>query len=70
MADAGVYGTYVASEPSLIDELKWLGIKMVACANNHAGDYGETGVLKNLEYLDAYGMPHAGTGRTVPPGGA
>ena len=63
--DAGLYGTYVASEPDLIDELKWLGIRMVACANNHAGDYGETGVLKNLEYLDGHGMPHAGTGRTL-----
>jgi poly-gamma-glutamate capsule biosynthesis protein CapA/YwtB (metallophosphatase superfamily) len=63
--DAGVYGTYVASEPALIDELKWLGIKMVACANNHAGDYGEVGVLKNIQYLDAHEMPHAGTGRTL-----
>ena len=63
--DAGVYGTYVASEPELIDELKWLGIKMVACANNHAGDYGEVGVLKNLENLEAHAMPHAGTGRTL-----
>jgi len=63
--DAGVYGTYVASEPGLIDELKWLGIKMVACANNHAGDYGEVGALQNIANLDAHGMPHAGTGRTL-----
>jgi Bacterial capsule synthesis protein PGA_cap len=65
IADAGLYGTYAASDPDLIDELRWLGIKMVACANNHAGDYGETGVLKNIENLDLHSMPHAGTGRTL-----
>jgi poly-gamma-glutamate synthesis protein (capsule biosynthesis protein) len=65
IADAGVYGTYAAADPDLIDELKWLGIRMVACANNHAGDFGETGVVKNIEYLDRHGMPHAGTGRTL-----
>src|SRR4051812_3309958 len=62
--DAGLYGTYAASDPETIDELKWLGIRMLACANNHAGDFGETGVIKNIEYLDERGMAHAGTGRT------
>ena len=37
---------------------------MVACANNHAGDYGEQGVIANIDNLDAHGMTHAGTGRT------
>ncbi len=63
--DAGLYGTYAASEPEIIDELKWLGIRMLACANNHAGDFGETGIVKNIEYLEEHGLPHAGTGRTL-----
>jgi poly-gamma-glutamate synthesis protein (capsule biosynthesis protein) len=63
--DAGLYGTYVASEPELIDELKWLGIRMLACANNHAGDFGEAGVVQNIENLNAHGMPFAGIGRTL-----
>src|SRR4051794_11249131 len=65
ISDAGLYGTYAASDPALIDELHWLGLKMVACANNHAGDYGEVGVLKNIENLDRFGMPHAGSGRSL-----
>ena len=65
ISDAGLYGTYAAADPSLIDELSWLGIGMVACANNHAGDYGEQGVIANIDNLDAHGMTHAGTGRTL-----
>ena len=58
-------GTYMRAEPGLIDELRFLGIDMVSCANNHAYDFGENGVLTNLKYLDQYGMPHAGTGRDL-----
>jgi poly-gamma-glutamate synthesis protein (capsule biosynthesis protein) len=38
---------------------------MVACANNHAYDFGENGILTNIHYLDEYDMPHAGTGRNL-----
>src|SRR6185436_6584878 len=65
ISDAGLYGTYAAADPPLIDELSWLGIRMVASANNHAGDYGEQGVIANIEHLDAHGMTHAGSGRTL-----
>ena len=58
-------GTYMRGDPSLIDELRWMGIDMVSCANNHTHDFGENGVLTNLRYLDTAGMPHAGTGRTL-----
>ena len=56
-------GTYMQCDPRLIEDLKWFGINIVGCANNHAYDYGENGVLTNIRYLDQYGMPHAGTGR-------
>ncbi len=58
-------GTYMRAEPELIEELAFLGIDMVACANNHAYDFGENGVLTNLRYLERHGMPHAGTGRDL-----
>ena len=58
-------GTYMRAEPGLIDELGFLGIDMVACANNHAYDFGENGVLTNSRNLEQHGMPHAGTGRTL-----
>ena len=58
-------GTFMTTEPHLLDDLRWLGINMVSCANNHAFDYGEEGVLANLRHLDAARMVHAGTGKNL-----
>jgi poly-gamma-glutamate capsule biosynthesis protein CapA/YwtB (metallophosphatase superfamily) len=58
-------GTYMTSPPELLDELKWLGISIVSCANNHAYDYGEGGLLATIRHLDAAGIPHSGTGRNL-----
>jgi poly-gamma-glutamate capsule biosynthesis protein CapA/YwtB (metallophosphatase superfamily) len=58
-------GTYLRADPKIINELQWLGIDIVGCANNHAYDFGENGVLTNIDYLDAAGLPHAGTGRNL-----
>ena len=45
-----------------LEELKWFGIDGVACANNHAFDYGEGGVLANINNLRKYDIPYCGTG--------
>ena len=58
-------GTYMTTPPELLDEIKWLGIGIVSCANNHAFDYGEGGVLATIRHLDAAGIAHAGTGRNL-----
>jgi poly-gamma-glutamate capsule biosynthesis protein CapA/YwtB (metallophosphatase superfamily) len=58
-------GTFMTTEPKLLDDLKWLGINMVSCANNHAFDYGEGGVLANIKHLDQAGIAHAGTGQNL-----
>ena len=58
-------GTFMTTEPRLLEDLKWLGINMVSCANNHAFDYGEDGVLANIRHLDDAGIVHAGTGRNL-----
>ena len=55
-------GTYMRCDPRTIRDLQWLGINIVACANNHAYDFGENGVLTNLRYMDESGLTHAGTG--------
>ena len=55
-------GTFMTTDPSLLDDLKWLGVNLVSCANNHAFDYGEGGVLANIRHLDEAGIAHAGTG--------
>lgn len=58
-------GTFMTTEPKLIEDIKWFGINIVSCANNHAFDYGEQGVLANIRHLDAAGIPHAGTGQNL-----
>ena len=56
-------GTYVTTEPALLDDLKWLGINLVAACSNHADDYGWEGILGTMRHLDAAGLVHAGLGR-------
>ena len=56
-------GTYMTTEPHLLEDLKWLGVNFVSTANNHAYDYGEEGILVTCRYLDAAGIVHAGSGR-------
>src|SRR3984893_17570608 len=58
-------GTYMRADPKLIEDLRWMGFSMVACAQNHAYDYGDTGVLANIQYLEQYGLAHAGSGATL-----
>ncbi|MBI4541215.1 MAG: CapA family protein [Gemmatimonadetes bacterium] len=49
-------------EPWGADELAWMGFDMVGCANNHTKDYGNEGLLGNLENLRRVGIASAGTG--------
>jgi poly-gamma-glutamate capsule biosynthesis protein CapA/YwtB (metallophosphatase superfamily) len=58
-------GTFMTTHPKLLEDLKWLGINMVSCANNHAFDYGEGGVLANIRHLDEAGLVSAGTGKNL-----
>jgi poly-gamma-glutamate capsule biosynthesis protein CapA/YwtB (metallophosphatase superfamily) len=58
-------GTYMTTEPHLLEDLKWLGVNLASCTNNHAFDYGEDGILATCGYLDAAGIVHAGTGRNL-----
>ena len=56
-------GSYVTIEPHLLEDLKWLGVNLLSCGSTHADDYGPTGIVKTIEYLDAAGIVHAGSGR-------
>jgi poly-gamma-glutamate capsule biosynthesis protein CapA/YwtB (metallophosphatase superfamily) len=55
-------GTYMTTEPHLLEDLKWMGINMVSCANNHAFNFGQEGIHSTIRYLDKAGITHAGTG--------
>lgn len=56
-------GTYMTTEPRLLEDLKWLGVNMLACGSSHADDYGWAGVMETIEHLDRAGIVHAGSGR-------
>ena len=55
-------GTYMTTEPRLLEDLKWMGINIVSCANNHAFNFGQEGIQSTIRYLDQAGITHAGTG--------
>lgn len=58
-------GTFMTTDPRLLDDLKWMGLKIVSCANNHAFDYGESGILATIRHLGEAGLVHAGSGRNL-----
>src|SRR3989304_7037597 len=58
-------GTFMVTEPELLEDLKWFGFKMLSCANSHSLNFGEAGLLLQNKYLDAAAIPHAGTGENL-----
>lgn len=58
-------GTFMTTDPRLLAELQWLGINIVSCANNHAYDYGEGGILATIQHLEEAGVTHAGSGKNL-----
>lgn len=56
-------GTYLTTEPAILEDLKWLGVNLMACGSSHADDYGPDTIRQTIEYLDAAGIAHAGSGR-------
>ena len=58
-------GTYTGSDPSNISELEWLGVNLVSTANNHSYDYGENGVITNINHLENSQITYAGTGKNL-----
>lgn len=58
-------GTYVQSDPTMIDELLWSGFNLFARANNHTMDYHAPAMLRTSELLDEVGLCHAGVGENL-----
>jgi poly-gamma-glutamate capsule biosynthesis protein CapA/YwtB (metallophosphatase superfamily) len=58
-------GTFMTTEPSLLEELKWMGINLFSCANNHIFDYGESGLIATIKHLEEAGLVLAGAGRNL-----
>lgn len=58
-------GTYLRTDPAVLDDLKAFGFNMTTFNNNHAFDYSFEGFAKTLEYVNASGLVHAGVGRNL-----
>lgn len=64
-AQANAGGVYMASQPAIAAELKWAGFDMLGHANNHAFDYGASGVLDTIRHVESQGLVIAGSGRDL-----
>jgi poly-gamma-glutamate capsule biosynthesis protein CapA/YwtB (metallophosphatase superfamily) len=64
-AAGSVSGTFLIAPPGIVNDMRWLGLKAVFTAHNHANDFGEGGILTTLKHLDAGGLAHAGSGPSL-----
>lgn len=64
---AGAYsgGTWLNTRRSCLADLRKLGFNYYGNANNHAFDYSFNGLLSTIDTLDAAGLAHSGTGRSL-----
>lgn len=58
-------GTWLRTDPEVLDDIKRFGFNMATFNNNHAFDYGEAGFLCTLEAMEKSGLVHAGAGRNL-----
>lgn len=53
------------AEPESVSYLNDMGVDIVSLANNHAYDFGETGLLDTFIALEGAGVPYVGAGRNL-----
>jgi poly-gamma-glutamate capsule biosynthesis protein CapA/YwtB (metallophosphatase superfamily) len=58
-------GGYPLFSPAHDREFKAMGLDIVSMANNHAGDWGEAGLLATLESVSRAGLVEAGAGGSL-----
>ena len=58
-------GTYIRTNPEVLDGLMELGFNMTSFNNNHVLDFGYPGMLQTLDYVKESGLVHAGVGRNL-----
>ena len=56
---------YYRARPEMLRVLAHSKVGVVTTANNHSGDYGPDALLEQLEWLEAAGIGHVGTGRNL-----
>lgn len=58
-------GTWARSDPRTLDDIKNMGFNLFTTANNHAGDFGEGGILATIRHLQERDMCFSGTGKDL-----
>lgn len=58
-------GSYLRSEPEVLEDCKRYGFNMTSFCNNHTMDYAYDGLTKTLDHVTASGLVHAGVGRNL-----
>lgn len=58
-------GTWAASSPAVLNDIKAYGFNLLNWANNHTLDYSYDGLKSTEKYLDEFGFVHAGAGENM-----
>jgi len=58
-------GTWLRTNPEVLDDVKKFGFNVTSFNNNHAMDFSFEGLLKTLESVENSGLVHAGVGRNL-----
>ena len=58
-------GTWLRSNPEVLDDVKRFGFNMTSFNNNHVMDYSFEGLLATLDSVEKSGLVHAGVGRNL-----
>ena len=58
-------GTYIRTNPEVLEDIKNFGFNMTSFNNNHAMDFSMSGFLKTLEYVNQSGLVHSGAGMNL-----
>lgn len=58
-------GTYLRTNPEILDDIKPFGFNMTSFNNNHAMDFAMDGFLCTLETVEKSGLVHSGAGKNL-----
>ena len=58
-------GTYIRTNPEVLEDIDNFGFNMTSFNNNHAMDFSYEGLYATLDALDNFGIVHAGVGRNL-----
>ncbi len=58
-------GTYIRTNPEVLDDIKKLGFNMTSFNNNHVLDFSYGGLETTLRAVEDSGLVHAGVGRNL-----